>query len=458
MEFDVLLPTSWSTADIRVRSTIAEHLEENDLRTAVLTPTPDSENRVGDGPTATFNVESLSAGDSLDPDEIEDRFCIPSTKFLCHTEQTYFNLDYDSVLERARTTAAGIDRLFSEHDFNFAFQARGGELYRLLAHYAIKRNGGTSVWWAFSPFEDTTAFSTHLDNTWDAYETTPYDRMNEDERQSTRDFMQTFRSKGGHYTHRMTPDSNENTGTLQSLIDRAADTVFPKYPRHLPASLMASIKQVINRRINEFRYPSPADSKQQCETNDYVFFPLQLPAESRLTIYSPEYYRQNWILEYLSRSVPHEIAIFVKQHPNHVGKQSPVWIDRLSRLPGVEFINPHTTAHHVIEHAEATVVTNNTVGFESLFYSTPLIVLGNAFYDNTPAVYRVGELHDLKHVIRTAIDKGVSDEARIASVFSLRQSVFDVPPTDDFEEFVSGIGSAFRSFIEDETAGHSQTE
>jgi capsule polysaccharide modification protein KpsS len=179
-----------------------------------------------------------------------------------------------------------------------------------------------------------------------------------------------------------------------------------------------------------------------------VFFPLQYPEESRLTVFSPEFFDQEWIIEYLSRSVPDSVGVFIKQHPNHVGQQSPLWIRRLSQLPNVQFLSPELNVHEIIADAEAVVVTNNTVGFEALFYSTPLIVLGQAFYQDTPAVRTVDILGDLRSVVANAMQDGVLEKDCVASIHSLREAVFNVERYGSIERHASGTASGILGFTD----------
>jgi hypothetical protein len=315
----------------------------------------------------------------------------------------------------------------------------------------MEQYGGTNIWTAFSPFEESIVFSTGLDNLWDTYRTISYSDMSDNERDSVRQHMKQFRSDQKRYLHD-TPESDSDPGlvlrNVRSLVSTTKQVVFPDYPRQLPTRVRIRATRAVSGYFNRQFTPSLGESKRLCETSRYVFFPLQYPEESRLTVFSPEFFDQEWIVEYLSRSVPDNTYIFVKQHPNHIGQQSPLWLRRLFRLPNVKFLCPELSAHKIISDADATIVTNNTVGFETLFYSTPLMVLGQAFYRDTPAVRTVDRLSNLRSVVATAIEENVSEKDRIASIHSLREAVFNVERGGSIERHASGAASGILAFID----------
>jgi capsule polysaccharide modification protein KpsS len=203
----------------------------------------------------------------------------------------------------------------------------------------------------------------------------------------------------------------------------------------------------INRIINSQMVPSITESQKQCRTNRFVFFPLQYPYESRLTVFSPEFFDQSFLVEYLSRILPQGVKLFVKQHPNHIGKQSPVWIRRIENNDRVTVLNPSFNAHEAVDHAEGIVVTNNTVGFEALFYNTPLVVLGRSFYQDVPAAVHVTDLSTLPARLADALDQTITDSMVRSSIYSLREATYPGPAPHSDQRSATNI-DAFQSFID----------
>lgn len=444
MDIDYLLPTSWSDFDVKLQLLVAAELEESGYTTCILTPDERTQKKVPEYVTHSYNIETLADNRLYSTETIKERFEIPSVRHLCQTELTYYDLEYEQVLKRAKKTAVAVDELFNRHEFSYSFQHRGGELFRLLVHYKIRNRNGASVWNDFAPFENREAFSAELCGPWTNYETIPYDSIDEEDREATRSYIQTFQEKKRFYSH---DSSVDDSSPIQKAWQRISTMVSPNQPRDLKKRLKKIVSHKLSRQINKFLIPSLEYSKRICNDRKYVYFPLQFPSESRLTIYSPEFYNQHWIIEYLSRVVPADVEVFVKQHPNHPGQQSPQWIHSLTQKPNVTFLHPECSSHGIIEQSEATIVTNNTVGFETLFYDTPLVVLGNAFYMDTPSVLKVDALDQLDKVVAKAIDSSVSDEDRIASIYSLKKATYSVPADVADDDWSTKMAKGLIDFV-----------
>ncbi|MFB6197449.1 MAG: hypothetical protein ABEI52_04165, partial [Halobacteriaceae archaeon] len=172
----------------------------------------------------------------------------------------------------------------------------------------------------------------------------------------------------------------------------------------------------------KFLLPTRSESRKRCENDRFVFFPLQYPIESRLTTISPEFFDQRFVIEYLARILPHDVHLFVKQHPNHVGYQSPKLLLEISNRHNVRFLHPDMNTHEVIENADLVTVINNTVGFEAIYHRVPLLVLGTAFYEQVPAATNVDDLSELPELIAENIGETTPEETTIESIYSLQKA------------------------------------
>jgi hypothetical protein len=354
-------------------------------------------------------------------------------------------MSYERTKERAKKIAAAVDDLFNRHSFSYSFQHSGGELFRLLVHHGTHEQDGLSIWNTFSPFEDQEAFTAGLHKMWDNYETIPYDQMDEVARSETRSYIRQFRDQRRFYSH------SRDGSRIRNPIKKIQQMVrgLRRRPGSPHTRVKAAVRRTLNEQMNNSYLPSLESSRQRCRRSDFVFFPLQFPAESRLTVSAPQFYDQSWIVEYLSRVVPSGISVFVKQHPNHVGQQSPIWLHSLSRYSNIEFLHPDHSAHEVIEQSQATVVINNTVGFESLFYETPLIVIGNAFYTDTPAARTVSTLQELGTIVSKTVNEKDSKKECLTSIYSLMQATYDVPTDESADDWADKMATGLLCFIDD---------
>jgi len=166
-------------------------------------------------------------------------------------------------------------------------------------------------------------------------------------------------------------------------------------------------------------------------------------------VFSPQFFRQEYLVEYLSRALPASVELFVKPHPNHPDRPSPRFVRSLSNDDRVQFLNPALNAHEVIEQAEGVVVTNNTVGYETLYYRKPLFTLGEAPYAATPAAIDVGDLGELPELFDEHISTHVPEQTTVESIFSLRQASYPGDRTGLDNEAVRTVVDSVEDFTAD---------
>jgi capsular polysaccharide export protein len=162
-------------------------------------------------------------------------------------------------------------------------------------------------------------------------------------------------------------------------------------------------------------------SHKYIKNNKYIFYPVQVPSESRITVRADAYHDQGWIIEYLSRNMPYEYDLVVKDHPYNVGLLPKRTINVINRC--AIGVNPELQAWDVANSAEAIVVLNNTVGFESVLQQKPVVVLGDGFYSGCGYTFDVNQLGNVKHVLNDAVNsRGLNDKKLIEFVHGIKNA------------------------------------
>lgn len=416
-----LFVTTTSRVDQKKTARWAGDIAERGHDVCVLSPAGTTSAELADADVRTFDIESLGEPDdeTPPPEVVEDRFDVESLPLVCHTERAIFRLGHEEALERACRMVPAIDRLCAEESFDFGVQIRGPEIHRMLTHYVLESYGGTMIWMGFSPFEGECGLYTGLEAAWDTYRTIEYDEMTAEERAETAEHMDDFRDR--QFVYAQAPRETDPGG----IVSDVRDFVYRDRPGRRRDQVYGAAEMALRERINGMLLPSLGASERLCRDERYLFFPLQFPYETRLTVFSPQFFRQEFIIEYLSRILPSNCSLFVKQHPNHQGFPDPATFYRLSRSPNVQFLHPAMNAHDVIAASEGVIVTNNTPGFETLYHRKPLFTLGRAFYSETPAATPVHDLASLPRLLERHLGTTVPEENAIASVHSLAEASFE---------------------------------
>ena len=145
---------------------------------------------------------------------------------------------------------------------------------------------------------------------------------------------------------------------------------LPKY--NFFSSIFIEIKLKKNIKfLSKLIYPSFKDK--------YIYYPLHLNPETSTLLKGNDYMNQEYLIETISKNIPHDIKLYVKEHPamlnSHPRKIS--FYKRIMKLPNVVLINPNLDSRKVISKAQAAIIVDGSSGFEAILSRTPLITMKN---------------------------------------------------------------------------------
>ena len=178
----------------------------------------------------------------------------------------------------------------------------------------------------------------------------------------------------------------------------------PSYQGH-PAVVVMRRIQRITRPLwtNLTTFDNPVAGEK------FVLFPLQLQPEASTLVFAPFFTDQIYGAECLSKSLPIDCLLYVKEHPVMAGRRSLSEYRRLKALPNVRVISPSVNSHDLIKHAAAVVTITSTIGWEAAIYQKPVIVLGNVWYDSFDVVRKLRAIGSLPDELRAALTTDTPD-------------------------------------------------
>lgn len=188
--------------------------------------------------------------------------------------------------------------------------------------------------------------------------------------------------------------------------------------RHIGGHVMRHLRMFFSsRKLSRHYRPVPF-------SQPFIYYPLHVPADFALTVRSPEYLDQYALIDYLCRIAPLGYRVVIKEHPALVGAVSPGRIkELLARHDNFSLLSPKINNHEVLAAASAVVTVNSKSGAEALLHGTPVVVLGNAFYESCPLVKRIGALADLQPALVRIL--GSESRHSLGDVLPFFQSVWD---------------------------------
>lgn len=163
----------------------------------------------------------------------------------------------------------------------------------------------------------------------------------------------------------------------------------------------------------------------------FTIFPLHLQPEASTMLLAPMYLDQPAIVRQISRSLPLNYKLYVKEHPNMVGRRPLSYYERFSDLPNVKLIHPNADSHKLVKQSDLVTTITGTMGLEALFFQTPVLTLGNPHYSRMEMVFEGGDPDSLAGEIRTALTEYEHDEEELRQYLTaIFAEGFDIPGGD----------------------------
>ncbi len=164
----------------------------------------------------------------------------------------------------------------------------------------------------------------------------------------------------------------------------------------------------ITSKMSKIRYKKLWEKPKPKEK--FFFFPLHYHCESILTFRNPQFWKQEWIVEYVARCLPEEYKLYVKPHPEWNASFPYDELKEISKIANVKLIDPNENSHKLIRKSSAVVVVSNTTGYEAILHGRPVVCLGKVYYRDLGFTIDVSNLCDLSKKLNKALDYDLKEK------------------------------------------------
>jgi hypothetical protein len=107
-----------------------------------------------------------------------------------------------------------------------------------------------------------------------------------------------------------------------------------------------------------------------------IYFPLHLEPEIALLSISPEFNNSMELITWISKSLPADALLVVKENPLSFGIRSKQYYDNLRRINNVVLSYPDISSWQWIRSSNITATISGTAGIESVYFERPVISFG----------------------------------------------------------------------------------
>lgn len=163
-----------------------------------------------------------------------------------------------------------------------------------------------------------------------------------------------------------------------------------------------------------------------------IYIPLHLEPEITLLALSPEFNNSMEMIAWISKSVPADTLLVVKEQPFSFGIRSKHYYDNLRRIGNVVLANPRTLSWDWIKASSVVATFTGTAATEAVYFNRPVISFGKHQVVNHLPTARYANSYDttrkyINELLELDPDDPVFQRSRQALYKSQMEVSFEMP-------------------------------
>ncbi len=207
-----------------------------------------------------------------------------------------------------------------------------------------------------------------------------------------------------------------------------------------------------------------------CEVNPdlekkYIYFPLHYQPELSTSPLAEDFVNQELIVAMISKEMPSDYYLYVKEHPRISYNRSKDFYDKLLSYHNVKLLKEEINSYSLIDNSLAVATATGSVGWESFHRNKPVLMFGRRFYQFAPGIHKIQKESDLKSFFdNIKIYTDVDPEKKkyflhALSKFAFRgfntltkKKISDISDAENIENHLLYLNEKIRSLINETTS------
>ncbi len=314
-----------------------------------------------------------------------------------------------------RETEACLKRFNPDYVIFYGIASFSGViLYKMLLHYKI---GVLEI--VNSRIPNRFTINDNLENKWPLlvkqYNKLQQRDLSPEEKEKAEDFIASFQEKF------FKPDGVGNRKTpLKKTLAKYIYYIklYSMYRKQLP-----NLKQFIwpfTKKLLDWSgtFELPVKGEK------YVYFPLHVNPEVSTSYYGKWYVNQLELIENISRSIPADYMLYVKEHPFSYFSRPLYFHKQIKKFPNVRLISPHANSMELTKKSSLILTITGTTGWEAILLQKPVITFGDVYYNLFDEVIKVRDIRKLPFLIKNKLDSKTDKDKTLKFVTSVFNSTF----------------------------------
>ena len=147
----------------------------------------------------------------------------------------------------------------------------------------------------------------------------------------------------------------------------------------------------------------------------YCIYNLHLQPEASIDVLGAYNSDQFNIIQNISRSLPADAVVVVKEHPQGVGDRVREFYNAVQDLPNALLVHPESDPWELMRNAFAVLTISGTAAYQAALMGVPSVVFSDVYFDELPLVKRCRNHEELPEILSECakIKHGGNREASI---------------------------------------------
>lgn len=135
----------------------------------------------------------------------------------------------------------------------------------------------------------------------------------------------------------------------------------------------------------------------------YFIYPLHFHPEAATLIQGRYFNDQIRIIEMISKALPSNIILIVKEHKVSIGRRNIKFYKEIDSFHNVYFVSEHSDVYDLISKSLGVITISSSMGLEALMLGRPVMVFGDIFYQFSKNVIQVKEFSLIREYIKSML-------------------------------------------------------
>lgn len=385
-----------------------------------------------------IELNDLKEEDLLYLKGVEDKYNLNVSQMI-HSERHFFKLEKNKKIKYALEIIKQIERDYENQKFSIIFSSSLADFPSYFLFNFAKAKGIPFYYFVYSRMGGS-VFLTDREDTGPLDLETIFNENLKEYNSSTNNFAATKSFVKSYIENKSQPyyvtqgsmlykafsfdDVKVLYQSYKNYLKDKKSFVQSDNPLLLPFNRVAKIK----RKREYIKYFKDGFlSLKDLESKKYFVYPLHFHPEAATLIQGRWFNDQKNIIEMISKALPADYLLIVKEHKVSIGRRPVSFYDEINKFHNVYFTSEKTEVYPLIQNSSGIVTISSSMGLEAVMLNKCVITFGDIHYNILSQVIKARNISEMKSYIDQAISFDCYNEDEYWSFFkTITENCYDM--------------------------------